>query len=164
MAVPPEVTVPVTPPVVGGGPPACVLKAAIPAAQYMAEVKVPLNVWALADVSSAYPVTTLAVWAPVLVCCAWVVKPAPAVMAWALLWPATKPTTRSLGAVGVTGPELAAVLVFDVPAETSSGEVVATPANSWTDTAATRLAEVWMVTVVTGLALAAYHISPSELW
>src|ERR1700737_5298005 len=144
MAVPPEVTVPVRPPVVGGGPPACVLKAAIPEAQYMAELKVALNVWALADVSSAYPVTTLAVWAPVLVCCAWVVKPAPPVMAWALLWPATKPTTRSLGAVGVTGPELAAVLVFDGPAKTSSGEVVATPENSWIAAAVTTMPLVWM--------------------
>ena len=51
-------------------------------------------------------------------------------MAWALLCPATKPTTRSLAAVVVTEPELAAVPVLAVPVDTSSGLVVVTPLNS----------------------------------
>src|ERR1700730_5104942 len=83
-------------------------------------------------------------------------------IAWALAWAATKPTTSSPDAVGVTAPELAAVLVLAVPAETSSGEVVDTPENSWTEIATTLV--VCTVTLVTAVALARYHISPSELW
>ena len=85
-------------------------------------------------------------------------------MAWALLCPATNPTTSSLAAVVVTEPELAAVPVLAVPADTSSGPVVATPLNSWATKAAETAEPLWTVTVVTGLALAEYHISPSEKW
>ena len=64
------------------------------------------------------------------------VKPeAVTVIASALAWPATKPTSSSLPAAGVMEPEPALVPVFDCPAEVSSGLAVATPANSWTSTA-----------------------------
>ena len=85
-------------------------------------------------------------------------------MAWALLCPATNPTTSSLGAVVVTEPELAAVPVLAVPVDTSRGLVVATPLNSWASKLAETAEALWTVTVVTGLALAEYHISPSEKW
>ena len=78
--------------------------------------------------------------------------------------PATNPTTRSLAAVEVTEPELAAVPVLAVPVDTSRGLVVATPLNSWTSKLADTTELLWTVTVVTGLALAEYHISPSEKW
>jgi hypothetical protein len=86
------------------------------------------------------------------------------VMAWALLCPATNPTTRSLAAVVVTEPELAAAPVLATPVDTSRGLVVATPLNSWTSKLTEATEALWTVTVVTGLALAEYHISPSEKW
>ena len=73
-----------------------------------------------------------------------------------------KPTARSVDAVGVAGPELAEVPVFDAPADTSRGLLVATPENSSTSIATTVADANLTVTVVTGLALAAYQISPSE--
>ena len=107
---------------------------------------------------------TLAI-VPVLVSCGWVVKPgAVTEIACALACPATKPTTSALPTVGVTDPELGAVLVFDVPVETSSGPDVATPANSCTRNATVAADAVLTVTVVTEAALGEYHISPSELW
>lgn len=70
---------------------------------------------------------------PVVVCWACVVYPGDVTeMAWALLCPAMKPTASSPDAVDVTVPELGAVLVVDAPVSTSSGLVVAMPANSWT--------------------------------
>ena len=55
------------------GPHCPALKQTIPAAQYIDEEKLPVNAWALVEVSTAYPVTTLAVAEPppLLVCCAW---------------------------------------------------------------------------------------------
>ena len=85
-------------------------------------------------------------------------------MASALLCPAMNPTTSSLAAVEVTEPELADVPVLAVPVDTSRGLVVAKPLNSWTSKATEAAEAVWTVTVVTGLASAEYHISPSELW
>ena len=65
--------------------------------------------------------------------------------------------------VVVTGPELAALLVFDVPADTSSGFVAATPENSCNVSAIVAADPVCTVTVVTEAAFGEYHISPSEL-
>ncbi len=48
---------------------------------------------------------------------------------------------------------------FDPP----SGLVVATPLNSWRRSA-TAVAPVVTVTLLTGAAFGAYHISPSEYW
>src|ERR1700682_6633254 len=74
------------------------------------------------------------------------------------------PTTRSAVPVGVTAPELGAVLGFEVPLKTSSGEAVNTPENSWNSSAASAGATRFTVIPVEGLALAAYQISPSETW
>src|ERR1700694_919932 len=74
------------------------------------------------------------------------------------------PNTRSVAPVGVAAPELGAVLDFEVPLETSSGDAVNTPENSWTSTAASAGAARFTVTPVVELALAEYHISPSEIW
>ena len=107
---------------------------------------------------------TLAI-VPVLVSCGWGVNPgAVTEIACALACPATKPTTSAFPTVGVTAPELAAVLVFDVPVDTSSGPDVARPENSCTANATVAADAVFTVTVVTDAALAEYHISPSELW
>ena len=75
-------------------------------------------------------------------------------MASALLWPATNPTTSSLGTVVVTDPELAAVPVLEVPVSTSKGLAAATPANSWTSKLMVEAEAVCTVTVVVDLALA----------
>ena len=72
------------------------------------------------------------------------------------------PTASSLAAEEVAGPELAEVLVADVPAEVSSGLVVATPEYSWAWNTIDTAEAVCTVTVLTDLALAEYHISPSE--
>src|ERR1700737_2773494 len=81
-----------------------------------------------------------------------------------LAWPAMKPTTRSPAAVGVSEPVPGEVLVFDAPVEAVSGETAATPENSWIAIDATPGLAMWTVTPVVAAALAAYHISPSELW
>ena len=64
----------------------------------------------------------------------------------------------------MTVPELGEVLVLDVPVETSRGPVVATPANSWTSKLTKAAEPLCTVTVSVGEVLAAYHISPFELW
>jgi hypothetical protein len=74
------------------------------------------------------------------------------------------PTTRSLAAVGVSEPDPGELLLVEVPVETSTGEVVEIPENSWTSIETVVALPVWTVTLVAGRALAAYHISPSELW
>jgi hypothetical protein len=84
-------------------------------------------------------------------------------IAWEFPCPARKPTTRSLGAVGVRDPELGVVLVFDAPTDVSSGFVAATPANSWTWKTIEAAEAVRTVTVVAGDAPATYQSSPSEL-
>ena len=105
-----------------------------------------------------YPVIRLTV--VLLFTCACVANPADVtVIAWPLAWPAAKPTIRSVP-VGVTDPELADVLVLEVPAETSRGLVGRTPENSSASSATA--AAVVTVMVVTDAAFAAYHISPSE--
>src|SRR5665213_3653885 len=78
--------------------------------------------------------------------------------------PATNPTASSLADVEEAEPELADVLVADVPAEPSSGLVVATPEYSWAWNTMDTAEAVWTVTVLTAWALAAYHSSPSEKW
>src|SRR5665213_2854439 len=87
-------------------------------------------------------------------------------MAWVLAWPATNPTARSPDAVGVAAPELAVVPEVEVAvdAEPSTGLVVATPANSCTETAMEAAEAVCTVTVVAAWALAEYQSAPSELW
>jgi hypothetical protein len=79
------------------------------------------------------------------------------------LWPAMKPTARSLELVGVTVPDEADVLVAEVPVDPSSGALAATPLNSWS-CRATADAPVVTVTLLTGAAFGAYHISPLEYW
>ncbi len=69
-----------------------------------------------------------------------------------------------VGGEAAAVPDAAEVLVFEVPAETSRTPVVATPENSWTSKAMEAAEATWTVTVVAGLALAEYHISPFELW
>ena len=81
----------------------------------------------------------------------------------ALLWPAMNPTASSFAAATVDAPEAADVPVLEVPAETSKALVFAIPENSCTSKAIEAAAARWAVTVVVGLAFAAYHSSPSEL-
>ena len=69
-----------------------------------------------------------------------------------------------MAAVEVTVPEFAAVPVLDAPEDTTSGPVADMPANSWTSKLTKAAAALWTVTVTVGDALAAYHISPFELW
>ena len=83
------------------------------------------------------------------------------VIACVLACPATKPKARPPGEV-VTAPEAGVVLVADVPVATSTGDPVATPANSSTLMAITAADEVRAVTVVANRAFAAYQSSPSE--
>lgn len=83
-------------------------------------------------------------------------------MTWELPCPATNPTTRELGAVEAVDPELAMMLVFEAPAELPSGLVVLIPEYSCTAKLTVAADAVCTVTDVTGLALAANHISPSE--
>jgi hypothetical protein len=100
---------------------------------------------------------------PVLVLCGNAVKPGDVtVMACVLPCPATNPTTRELGTVEALDPELAVVLVFEAPAEVLSGLVVLIPEYSCTAKLTVAADAVCTVTDVTGWALAAYHISPSE--
>ena len=83
---------------------------------------------------------------------------------WALPCPAMNPTASSLATDEVAEPEAGAVPVLDAPVAVSSGAVAATPANSWTSKLTKAADELWTVTVTVGEALAAYHISPFELW
>jgi hypothetical protein len=59
-------------------------------------------------------------------------------------------------------PELALVLSDAAPADATRGAVAGTPENSWTVIAIAVGDAKVTVTVCVGLALAAYHISPSE--
>lgn len=82
-------------------------------------------------------------------------------MAWALVWPATKPTASSLDAPELAVPDAAEVPVLDAPAEESSG-LVATPVKSRSSKLTVVADLTWTVTVVVGWAFAAYQSSPSE--
>jgi hypothetical protein len=84
------------------------------------------------------------------------------VMPWVLPWPAANPTTRELGAVEAVDPELAMVPVLEAPADVASGLVVLIPEYSCMVKLTVAAEAVCTVTEVTGWALAAYHISPSE--
>ena len=140
------------------------LNIAIPDAQYIAVLKLPVKVCASTALSARYPVTTLATWDAALVRCGWVVKPGlVTVMACLLACPAMNPTAKAPGTVGVTVPDEGELLDADLPVAASSGLVAATPENSCTLSATTAEDVVRTVTLVTDAALAEYQISPSEL-